>query len=296
MLFNKETIKHNFSKKAFSYEKQAALQKNAAKNLVEKISPFLRARLESRCDELKIADLRASKRKCTFEVHAHRSTTNQLFASHRSRDYKRVLDLGSGTGFVAREILQKNKDLEIYETDLCCEMLNLWQDRPKNVKTHICDIENLPFAFDSFDIITSSFALHWLNDFEKSFTNFCKILKPNGILAFCLPTKNSLKELRALKIFQINDFPEIEFIKKIAQKNSLQELDFTSENVVEEFTNPLAAIKFIKNIGANYHKKTSSLKKEELKQIRNFHLKNESAVNKKFSISWESSLFIYRKS
>ena len=48
-------------------------------------------------------------------------------------------------------------------------MLSLWKTRPDNVKILVADIENLSFEnSEKFDIIFSSYALHWLNNFEKS--------------------------------------------------------------------------------------------------------------------------------
>ena len=66
----------------------------------------------------------------------------------------KILDLGSGTGFVAREILKITPYAQIIETDLSPEMLNTWQ-RPNNVSALVCDIENLPFNDKKFDIIQS---------------------------------------------------------------------------------------------------------------------------------------------
>jgi malonyl-CoA O-methyltransferase len=206
-----------------------------------------------------------------------------------------ILDLGSGTGFVAKELLQKNNQLKIVETDLSREMLSLWKNRPENVIAIECDIENLPFAKNSFDIITSSFVLHWLNDFEKSFEQFSNILKPNGILAFCLPTSETLKELRTAGIFHFNNFPEISYIEAILEKNNLTKINFDCEIIKQEFDSGYNALKFIKKLGGNHHAKPQIISKNQLKQFNNFCLKNSCPTTRKFSISWENSFFIYQK-
>ena len=137
-------------------------------------------------------------------------------ASPFIRDDLRILDLGSGTGFVSRSLnnlqnrprniltpysplLSPHSPLVtphllrgplVFEADLSLSML---QQHPSNFKIN-CDFENLPFRNHSFDILISSFSLQWLSDFEKNFLQFSALLKPHGIFAFCIPTDKSLEE------------------------------------------------------------------------------------------------------
>lgn len=202
----------------------------------------------------------------------------------------KILDLGSGTGFVAREILKINSSAKIIETDLCQEMLSKWQ-RPSNVSAVVCDMENLPFIDEKFDIIFSSFALHWINDFEKSFANFSNLLAPKGIIAFCLPCASSLEEL---DIFQINKFPQILEISTLLEKNNLQKIYQEKEIFIEEFCDIISAAKYIKKIGGNYNSQ-KKLRAGKLAQLRNFYLKNSGKDTRKFQLSWHNAFFIYQK-
>ena len=208
-------------------------------------------------------------------------------------DKSNILDLGSGTGFVARETLKINSHVQILETDLSSEMLAKWQ-RPKNVSAVVCDIENLPFSDKKFDIIFSSFALHWLNDFEKSFKNFSNLLAPQGVIAICLPCSSSLGELAADNIFQINKFPEIFAIKNLLEKNNLHKIYAEKEIYVEEFSNIISAAKYIKKIGGNYNSQKNNPPASKLAQLRNFYLKN-SSNDRKFQLSWHNAFFLYQK-
>jgi malonyl-CoA O-methyltransferase len=209
-------------------------------------------------------------------------------------DKQNILDLGSGTGFVAQEILKINERPKIIETDLSSEMLAKWQ-RPANVSALVCDIENLPFNDEKFDIIFSSFALHWLNDFEKSFKNFANLLAAGGIIAICLPCASSLDELAVNNIFQINKFPQISAIKNLLEKNNLQKIYQEKEIFVEEFSNIIFAAKYIKKIGGNYNLQKNNPSAHKLAQLRSFYLKNSSNDNRKFQLSWHNAFFLYQK-
>lgn len=204
----------------------------------------------------------------------------------------KILDLGSGTGFVA-ECLNRS----IFETDLSLEMLQK-NTSPTTLKTQ-CDFENLPFKNHSLDILISSFSMQWLSDFEKSFTQFAALLKPRGILAFCLPTDGSLKELRTASLnsgcdFNFNVLPKISYLKLALKNCGFEEKLFESEIVKSEFVSGLDALKSIKEIGANYAVAKKFISKTQLSQFDSFCLKNFTNDRKKISISWNTSFFIFQ--
>lgn len=58
------------------------------------------------------------------------------------------------------------------------------------------DEEALPFAPSSFDLVLSSFALHWVNDLPGCLIQIRQALKPHGLFLAVLPGGNSLVELR----------------------------------------------------------------------------------------------------
>lgn len=206
-----------------------------------------------------------------------------------------VLDLGSGTGFVAHHL---PKNLQIFECDISLQMLT-----QNTFATHKlqCDFEDLPFKDRSFDILISSFSLQWLEDFEKNFAQFFKILKSHGIFAFCLPTNESLKELKVASEaskcnFHFNNLPKISEVKSALKKCGFEEKLFKSEIVKSEFETGLKALKSIRESGANYSEKINFTSKAKLANFNNFCLKNSAGQNKNFILSWNVSFFIFQKS
>lgn len=203
-----------------------------------------------------------------------------------------ILDLGSGTGFMAQNIGKINNKIKIFETDLAFNMLH-------NSKNHLkiqSDFEKLPFKNNSFNIITSAFALQWLNDFDNSFLEFSKILNKNGILAFSIPTNESLAELKKDNFFNFVKLPTIDKLELTIKKLPFQKITLKKQILEQNFENPIAALKSLKKIGANYNDSSQNkIDKNSFKKFDNFYLKNFSNNNRNFKISWHIAYFILQK-
>lgn len=177
-------------------------------------------------------------------------------------------------------------------------MLNHWQDRPKNVFPILADIENLPFEnIENFDLIFSSFALQWIDNFENLFNNLQKILKKNGYLIFCIPTKKSLKEIQNASKksgcnFFFRDLPSSDIINKSLANTGFKEQFSFYQIVTKYHQNAVFALKEIKNIGANYSE-TCYKKAVEKKSLKKF---NEIFIQDSHNrISWHLYYLIYQK-
>ena len=62
------------------------------------------------------------------------------------------------------------------------------------------DEETLPFAPQSFDLIASNLALHWVNDVPGALTQIRALLRPEGLFIGSLIGGESLRELRGCLI------------------------------------------------------------------------------------------------
>ena len=110
-----------------------------------------------------------------------------------------VLDAGTGTGEAVSVLQTKYKNTNLVLLDLSERMLEKAVTRSTLKETHaVCgDIEALPFADESFDLIFSSLAMQWCNDVGAALQEFRRVLKPGGLLMFATFGPDTLKELRA---------------------------------------------------------------------------------------------------
>lgn len=113
---------------------------------------------------------------------------------------RRILDLGTGTGHIARALMKRYSGARVVGLDIAEGMLaqarrrSRWWRRPG----FVCgDIERLPFASHSADMILSNLTLQWCNGLDAAFAEFRRVLRPGGTLLFTSFGPDTLRELRA---------------------------------------------------------------------------------------------------
>ena len=188
-----------------------------------------------------------------------------------------VLDLGSGTSFVSKD-LSTHKSCKIFETDISFNMLQSWQNRPSDCFAINCDISQLPFKNATFDFIISSFALQWLEDFDKLFASLQQIAKVGTIVAFCFPIEYSLEKIKNASRnsgcnFNFRNLANQNNIKEKLLKNNFKEILFLEETIAQESKDGVGFLKNIKKIGANYREKKNLINKKKLQKFR-YYLRN----------------------
>ncbi|MFV9838434.1 MAG: methyltransferase domain-containing protein [Aaplasma endosymbiont of Hyalomma asiaticum] len=111
---------------------------------------------------------------------------------HTLNKHSTVLDVGCGTGYVAKILGQQ---CELYQLDLSAGMC-LEAAKQGNERIINCDMNQMPFRNGTFDAIVSSMALHWASDLYRSMVSVLNVLKSGGRFAFSIPVEGTLKELQ----------------------------------------------------------------------------------------------------
>ena len=104
---------------------------------------------------------------------------------------KKLLDLGCGTGGHLQLYLERNAE-SVVGTDLSAKMLEQAEKELKKCgqfsgrfSLYQLPMEKLTELPESdFDVITSSFAFHYIEDFPALLASIANKLKPNGTLVF----------------------------------------------------------------------------------------------------------------
>lgn len=116
------------------------------------------------------------------------------------RPPERILDLGCGTGFAAVRLKQSFRKAQVIGMDTSTAMLNCLRRRSsllRPLKAVCGEIGELPFASRSVDLLVSSLSSYWCPDPAAMFSEFRRVLRPDGMLLFSTFGPGMMKELKA---------------------------------------------------------------------------------------------------
>lgn len=144
----------------------------------------------------------------------HRVWKAYTQAVARVRPGMRVLDIAGGTGDLALGFAPRvGEQGMVVHTDINESMLREGRSRllGKGVvlPTLVCDAEKLPFADESFDVVSVAFGLRNMTHKDAALAEMCRVLKPRGRL-FVLEFSRVAKPLeKAYDWYSFNLLPKL---------------------------------------------------------------------------------------
>jgi demethylmenaquinone methyltransferase / 2-methoxy-6-polyprenyl-1,4-benzoquinol methylase len=110
-----------------------------------------------------------------------------LVSAVAPRERDRVLDVATGTGMVAAELLARAPGCQIVGIDQSAEMLSAARARfaggGDRVELVEGQAEQLPFAEASFDALTVTYLLRYVDDPAATVRELARVVRPGGRLA-----------------------------------------------------------------------------------------------------------------
>lgn len=181
----------------------------------------------------------------------------------------RILDAGCGTGHASKALMQKYPKSQVISLDLAMGMLHRTQ--PTNasftqrikqglglIKQHLlcADIEQLPLADGSLDMVWSNLAIQWCNDLDAAFTDMHRVLRTDGLLMFSTLGPDTLKELRAASSVDEPHVHVSRFIDMHDIGDALVRAGFAApvldvERITLTYDDVIAVMRDLKSIGAH---------------------------------------------
>lgn len=136
-----------------------------------------------------------------------RRTTVKLARLNRN---SHVLDLAAGTGDLTMALATLGKPASVLATDFVPEMLEVAKEKAAAFEgdTKIdfaqADAQALPFADESFDVVTVSFGVRNLPDRAANFREVYRVLKPGGRYVVLEMSRPPFAPFRALYHFYLH--------------------------------------------------------------------------------------------
>lgn len=112
----------------------------------------------------------------------------------------RVLDIGMGTGFLARKLCRNNPNIKVFGCDIAHGM-NIYAQKqlshtPRQIYSLTADAEELCYKGQQVDLVISNLSYQWLNDIKQGLSEARRVLKPGGRLMLTTLGEQTLLELK----------------------------------------------------------------------------------------------------
>jgi malonyl-CoA O-methyltransferase len=221
-LIDKHQMRRAFSRAAQQYDAAAVLQREVCKRMLERL------------DYIKLQPMR-------------------------------VLDAGSGTGWGTRQLAQRYSAAHLVALDIAPGMLQAARDQSAwwrklfsgSRQSLLCaDIETLPLAPASADLVWSNLAVQWCNDLPEAFAEMHRVLRVEGLVMFSTFGPDTLKELRAAfhgadGYNHVNRFADMHDIGDMLVGAGFAEPVMDMEYITLTYDNVKAVMQDLRAIGAH---------------------------------------------
>lgn len=115
-----------------------------------------------------------------------------------------ILDLAAGTGASSQPLAALGA--HVYPTDMSLGMLRVGKQRLPALNFAAGDALELPYADDSFDVVTISYGLRNVENTEAALTELLRVTKPGGqalICEFSTPTNAAFRAAYSVVLGQV---------------------------------------------------------------------------------------------
>jgi len=179
---------------------------------------------------------------------------------------QRILDLGCATGEYSARLARLYKGAQVFSVDIAIPMLKEVKRRStwrRPLRTICGDIQALPVADKSIDLIFSSLALQWCGSLDDAFSEFRRVLRPGGFVMFSTFGPDTLKELRASwadvdNEKHVHDFIDMHDIGDAMLRAGLSQPVMDVETITLTYNDAYALMRELKDIGAHNIAQTRS--------------------------------------
>ncbi|MFW9267084.1 malonyl-ACP O-methyltransferase BioC [Pseudomonas sp. NR3] len=173
-----------------------------------------------------------------------------------SLDPQRWLDLGCGTGYFTRALGARFGEDAGLALDIAEGMLI--HARPQGGAAHFIagDAERLPLHSASCDLVFSSLAVQWCDDFASVLREAHRVLRPGGLFAFTSLCVGTLYELRDSwrqvdGLVHVNRFRDFETYRQLCATSGLNVLSLENQPHVLHYPDVRSLTHELKALGAH---------------------------------------------
>lgn len=168
----------------------------------------------------------------------------------------RWLDLGSGTGYFSHLLDQRFAGSDGIDLDIAEGMLQFARAQGAGTFHVAGDAERLPLRAHACDLIFSSLAVQWCENFAAVLDEALRVLQPGGVFAFASLCTGTLEELQESWAavdgrVHVNRFRDFAHYQRLCQASGLEVLSLERQAHVLHYPDVRSLTHELKALGAH---------------------------------------------
>lgn len=206
--------------------------------------------------------------------------------------YKSVLEIGTGTGFLTQELLNRFQIDEMILNDIAQSTLHhIDSSRLLRYTFLQGDAERMKFP-GLFDAVFSTSTFHWFTDLPRFFSNIRNELTDSGILGFSTFCCQNFRELKNSLNVGLDYISSENMIDMLSNNFDV----LTKKEWVKEmlFENPYDVLRHLKDTGVN-GLSMEFLGRQKLHEFDEFYRQNYTKENGLVSLTYNPVIIIAKK-
>lgn len=163
-------------------------------------------------------------------------------------NYDKILEIGSGTGLLSKQISKNIKFKEYYANDLIPKSkyyLDKILDKYEFIQG---DAQKIKLN-KKLNLIISNAVFQWFKDLKKTSKYYSSLLDKDGIIAFSTFTQDNFKEIKELTGISLEYKTKNQIVEDL--KDNFEIIHISEYKNILKFSNPLELLAHIKNTGVN---------------------------------------------
>ena len=137
------------------------------------------------------------------DIHANYTVPDTSYVEwvidrHAWQPGESVLDIGCGPGLYYPALITNHPDVQYTGIDLLASMLDNHPAKTDDAQLVLGDVQRLPFADNTFDVVLANHILHHVPDVEVAVVEMKRVLKPSGVLLSATNSVHTMPEFQFL--------------------------------------------------------------------------------------------------
>lgn len=184
-----------------------------------------------------------------------------------------IIEVGAGTGFLTKSLIDMFQNRELIISDFSEEMVQFCKEKysaSQNITFKTLDAENADWPESKYALVTGSYVVQWFKHPAQTLSKIAASLKPGGLLLISFPASESFPNWRKYCLdlglpFTGNSLPDLERVVIDLSMGPFQ-VDYYEDDMVETFESVFDFFRHLKKTGTstNLNKKQLSIKQLRL--------------------------------